>query len=392
MNFKKLTPPQKRSLQFIFLIGIVSLFADITYEGARSITGAYLSVLGASALIVGFVAGLGELIGYSLRLASGFVADKTEKYWTLTIVGYAINLIAVPLLALTTSWQTAAILIVAERMGKAIRVPPRDAMLTYAGRTVGVGFGFGLHEALDQIGAMLGPLMIAAVLYFKGSFHEAFAILGVFSFLSLFTLMIARLRFPQPNNLESNYNEIHTEGINKTFWLYLTGASFIAAGYADFALISYHFQKTNMMPVIYIPLCYALAMGVDSIASLIFGHLYDRKGFIVLIIVTVMASLFGPLVFFGGKVAAFIGVTLWAVGIGAQQTLMRAVVGSLITSKKLSSAYGVFNFSYGISWFLGSILLGFLYDKSLLLLVTTIFILQLASLPWLIIVMRRLKK
>ena len=385
-----MTPTQKRSLKFIVLIGIVSLFADITYEGARGISGAYLGLLGASATIVGFVAGLGELAGYSLRLVSGYLADRTERYWTITIIGYVINLVAVPLLAFAHQWPIAAALIVAERVGKAIRVPARDAMLSYASQSVGMGLGFGLHEALDQIGAMLGPLIIAAVLYFQGNYQAGFAVLAIPACFALVALGIARWNFPHPRNLESQFTEMHPQGMKKIFWLYLIGACFIAAGYADFALIAYHFQTTKLLTPMWIPIAYALAMGVNGIVSPLLGHLYDRLGFFVLIIVTAVATCFAPLVFMSNSVAGFVGVALWAVGIGAQQTIMRAVVGNLISSRQRGSAYGIFNFGYGISWFLGSVLLGVLYDRSIELLVAAIIILQLASLPWLFVVMQKL--
>lgn len=386
----KLSPTQKRSLKFIIFFGIISLLADVTYEGARSITGAYLGLLGASALAVGFIAGLGELAGYSLRLVSGYLADRTQKYWLITIIGYVINLLAVPLLALTGSWQAAAILIVAERVGKAMRVPSRDAMLSYASHSVGMGLGFGIHEALDQFGAMLGPLIIAAVFYFNGSYHEGFAILAIPAILALIVLTLVRLQYPQPSNLEETYEEIHPEGITKLFWLYLTGACFIAAGYADFALIAYHFQKAHIISLFLIPLAYAVGRGFNSIISPFLGHFYDQRGFIVLIIVTLFTTFFAPLVFLGNAVTGFIGVILWSIGIGAQQSLMRAIVGNLIPRTKRGSAYGIFNFAYGVSWFVGSILLGWLYDRSLFLLVLIIFFLQFASIPWLLVVLKKL--
>src|SRR6185437_7836333 len=172
-------------LKFVILLSFVSLFADMTYEGARSITGPYLAILGANAAIVGFVAGFGEFVGYALRLVSGYFADRTGKYWTFTIAGYACNLLAVPLLALAGHWWVAAVLIILERAGRAIRVPPRDAMLSHAGQKMGMGWVFGLHEAIDQIGAMLGPLIVALVLYMKGGYKESFAILLIPALIAL---------------------------------------------------------------------------------------------------------------------------------------------------------------------------------------------------------------
>ena len=261
---------RKRALRFVLILGIVSLFADITYEGARSITGPFLAILGASAAVVGFVAGLGELVGYALRVVSGYFADRTQKYWTITIVGYLINLLAVPLLALTHHWPVAAVLIIMERLGKAIRTPARDAMLSHAGDHLGMGWGFGIHEAMDQIGAMCGPLIVAAVLYFKGDsdYPLAFAILAIPALLAIATLLFAKKIYPHPHQLSVKSIEFHSEGIPRIFWFYFIGALFVAAGFADFPLVAYHFEKKNLLPPAWIPLSYAIAMGVDGAAAL----------------------------------------------------------------------------------------------------------------------------
>lgn len=377
------------AMKFIILLGIISLFADMTYEGARSITGPYLAFLGANALTVGFVAGFGELIGYGLRLASGYLADRTGKYWTITIIGYVCNLLAVPLLALSGHWWVAATLMIVERMGKAIRTPPRDAMLSHAAHQTGMGWGFGLHESLDQLGALLGPLCVAAVLYYQGSYHESFAILLIPAIVALTLLGFARHLYPRPHELEAQQNNLDIKKVKgKAFWFYLAGASFIAAGFADFPLIAFHFAKLNILPKVWIPIAYAIAMGVDGLAALFFGHLYDKKGFVILIIITIITSFFAPLVFLGSFSFAMLGIILWSVGVGAHESLMRAIVAKMISKDKRASAYGVFNMGYGISWFLGSIVMGALYDFSVLSIVIFSMTIQLTSIPLLLIVRR----
>lgn len=359
----------------------------MTYEGARSITGAYLGLLGASAVTVGFVAGAGEFIGYGLRLFSGILADKTGRYWTMTVIGYLINLLVVPMLALTDNWITASILIVLERFGKAIRTPSRDAMLSYAGESVGMGWGFGLHKALDQIGAMLGPLIIAAVLFFKHGYSEGFAILGIPAFLALITLAITRWYFPHPKNLIVKREDIKPQGIASLFWWYLAAISLIAAGYADFSLMAYHFEKTKILSALWIPLAYAAAMGSSSLFTPVLGHLYDRLGMIVLILVIIITVFFAPLVFLSHTPAIVIsGVVLWAIGVSAQQSLMSAFIGNLVVPEKRGSAFGIFHMAYGFFWFLGSAAMGFIYEYSLRDLVLFIMALQILALPLLIIV------
>lgn len=378
------------AIKFVILLSVVSLFADMTYEGARSITGPYLALLGANAAIVGFVAGFGELAGYALRVLSGFLADRTGKYWALTIIGYIFNLLAVPLLALAGHWWTAAVLIILERTGKAIRVPPRDAMLSHAGQKMGMGWVFGLHEAIDQIGAMLGPLIVAFVLYLKGGYKESFAILLFPALMALSILLFARWLYPKPEALEVKYDDFEPKGMNSSFWLYLTGASLIAAGYADFPLIAYHFQKTAILSPVWIPISYAIAMGINSLSAPLFGHFYDKKGFVILIIVTLLSALFAPLVFLGNASMAFLGVALWSIGVSAHESLMRAIVANMVPINKRGSAYGIFNGGYGICWFLGSFLMGVIYDVSIPGLVIFSILIQLLAVPLLWRVMKNL--
>ena len=379
---------QGSALKFVVLVGVVSLFADMTYEGARSITGPYLAVLGASGTIVGIVAGFGELVGYGLRLVSGYISDRTGRYWPITLFGYVVNMLAVPLLALAGSWQLAALLIVAERAGKAIRNPPRDAMLSHATKEIGRGWGFGIHEALDQIGAVLGPLLVTAVLYFNGSYQTSFAFLLVPALLALSILLVTRLSYPHPRDLEAILPELETKGFPREFWLYVAAASLIGAGYVDFPLIAYHFEKASVVSDASIPIFYAVAMGVDALAALLFGRLFDRIGLSVVIFAALISAFFAPLVFLGGGHFALLGMALWGVGMGAQESVMRAAIAEMVPVNRRASAYGVFNGAYGLFWFLGSAVMGILYDVSLPALITFSVIAQLAAVPILLLVKR----
>jgi len=374
--------PEKTALKFIVLLGIVSLLADMTYEGARSITGQYLAILGASGTAVGIVAGLGELVGYALRLVSGYITDKTGRYWLITILGYVINLLAVPLLALAGRWEIAAALMISERIGKAIRTPSRDAMLSHATKDIGRGWGFGLHEAMDQIGAMLGPLIVAAVLYVKGGYKASFGILLIPAILAISVLLTARYLYPRPKDLEKSTVTLETKGFPRVFWIYLCAVALVAAGFVDFPLMAYHFKKTAIASDDLIPVLYAIAMGVDALAALLFGRLFDRKGVSILIVATIISSLFAPFAFLGGFYAAILGIALWGIGMGAQESIMRAAIANMIPANKRGSAYGVFNAGYGLFWFLGSALMGLLYDISMPVLVVFSVAAQLTSIPF----------
>ena len=378
------------ALRFIVFLGIVSLFADMTYEGARSITGPFLGILGASATVVGIVSGFGELVGYGLRLVSGYVADRTQRYWAITLVGYAVNMLAVPLLALAGRWEVAALLIILERTGKAMRNPPRDAMLSHATQQVGRGWGFGLHEALDQIGAVLGPLLVAGILALRGDYRLAFAVLGLSALAALVLLVAARLSYPTPRDFEAEAAPLPSGNFARVYWLYLAAVALVAAGYADFPLIAYHFQKTALAAPDWIPIFYALAMGVDALAALLFGRLFDRVGIPVLIPVALISACFAPLVFLGNFALALVGMACWGVGMGAQESIMRAAVAGFVPPERRGSAYGVFNAGYGLFWFLGSALMGILYDQSIPWLVAFSVVVQLAAIPVLLVVRREM--
>ena len=372
----------KTAFGFVLIIGIVNLFADMTYEGARSITGPFLGSLGASATVIGVVAGTGELLGYSLRSVAGYFADKTQRYWLIVFVGYAINMLAVPALALSGNWPIAAALIIAERTGRAFRKPVVDAMISYAGKSIGRGWVFGLNEALDQTGATVGPLIVALVLYLKSGFRTGFGVLLVSSLLCLATLVVARFWYPRPHELETESAEVaKAKGFPAAYWIYVAAGALIAAGFADFSLISFHFQKAGIISETTIPLFYAVAMGSGALAGLLFGRLFDRVGFPIVICAFFLGALFAPFVFLGQFWLTLTGMALWGIGMGAQNSLLKALLSGVLSVAKRSTGFGLFYTGYGIAWFLGSAAMGFLYDKSILAVVMLSVVFQLLALP-----------
>jgi MFS family permease len=363
INILEAEKKRQLAMRFVLLIGIVSLFADGTYEGARSIAGPYLAILGASATFIGIIGGFGELLGYGLRLVSGRLSERTGKFWPVTLFGYVIQMSSVPLMALAPNWQVFGLLIITERIGKATRNPPRDVMLSHAGKQLG-GFGwvFGTHEALDQLGALLGPLVVAAVLAGKGSYRTAFATLLVPAVICVSLIFITRFLYPKPEEMEVSVHDVHSKGLPRVFWIYLAGAALVAAGFADFSLISYHFQKTDHITRMWVPIFYSVAMAVSGTGSLVFGRLFDRVGLWILIPLTIISAASAPLVFFGGFWLALIGSALWGLGMGVHESTIPAAVATMVPQQHRSSAYGIFTAGYGIFWFIGSAVLGILYD------------------------------
>jgi len=382
---------RKAAYSFLVLLGVVSLFSDLTYEGARSIIGPYMLLLGASAATVGFVSGLGECIGYALRLVTGFISDKTRKYWLLTIIGYAMNVVVIPALALAPGfgWVYACALLLLERVGKAIRNPAKNTLASFAASEVGEGKGFALQEAMDQIGAFLGPMMLFIVLTVKGkeeklsAYALGFLILGIPALITLGLILFARKKYPRPHEFERETPRASGKGLKSAYWFYLIGISFLAAGFADFPLMAYHFAKTRLLDENLVPVLYAIAMGIDAASALVFGRMYDRRGMTAIMISSAVSALFAPFAFLGGSPAlAIIGVALWGVGMGAQESILKAAVTTIVPKDKRGTGFGIFNTGFGASWLLGSWLMGILYDRSIPALVIFSAAAQLASLPF----------
>jgi MFS family permease len=355
-----------KATRFVILLGLISLFSDMTYEAARSINGSFLRILGTNGATVGIVAGIGELCGYGLRFVSGYITDRSKKYWTILITGYILNLFSVPLLAFAGYWQIAVILMITERVGKAIRTPARDAMLSFGTQQIGRGWGYGLHEAMDQIGATIGPLLVSSVLFYRNQdYRMAFGILAIPAVIAVGILLFSKFLYPDPDHLEIKTTSVVSKGFPKRYWIYLIAVIFIAAGYVDFPLIAYHFKSRSLMDDSIIPVFYAVAMASDAVAALVFGKMFDKIGIRILILAVIVSLFFAPMVFLGNFYTALAGMILWGIGMGAQESVLKAEIAEMISSEKRGTAFGTYNAFYGLFWFAGSALMGYLYDFSL---------------------------
>lgn len=381
------------SLNFILLLGTVSLFSDITYEGARSITGPYLFILGASGAIVGFISGIGEFSGYALRLLSGYLADRTKSYWTLTFIGYAINLLAVPLLAFAGNWIEAAVLLIIERIGKAIRTPSRDAMLSYATKQTGRGWGFAIHEAMDQIGAIAGPAIIYTALFFKAGYRFSLGILFIPALLALLSLTVARISFPTPQSLEVITEPLPSypvPGFSRIFWIYMIFTLLTVSGFVPFQIIAYHLKSKAITTDSSIAALYAFAMGVDALFALVIGKAYDRFGIKSLIVIPPMMILIPLLSFSPSLTNMTFGLAIWGATMAIQETIMRASLADITRIEKRGFGYGIFNSAYGFSLLISGTITGYLYDINLHYIVIFTLIMQMLSLLPLFYIFRQI--
>jgi len=365
---------------FVLTMGAVNFFGDVTYEGGGSINGQFLGSLGASAAIISIVAGTGEFLGYSLRAVSGAVADRTGRYWLVTFIGYAINAPAVPAMALAGSWQIAALFLLLERTGRAIRKPTVEAMLSYSTGTLGKGWVYGLNTALDEAGATLGPLLVAFILYLGGNYRAAYAALLISALLTLGALVVARISFPLPAGLEEG-KTAPMQGFARAYWIYMVAAACFAAGLMSFELISYHLATTKLVAGLWIPVMLAFSTFCAVIASLMLGKLYDHVGMPIVFVAIFLSALFAPLVFQDSFVAALVAMPLWGIGYATQDTLFKVLIARVLPEGKRNTAFGVFYIGYGVGWLIGSIVTGLLYDYSRVALIAFVVIAQCASLP-----------
>jgi len=363
---KSRSEAKSTALSLILMMGLVSALGDIVYESARSVSGPYLALLGASAVVVGSISGLGEFLGYGLRLVSGYIADRTRAYWVATFIGYGL-ILCIPLLAFAGRWEIAAGLLILERIGKAIRSPARDTILSHAAHQMGRGWGFAIHEFLDQLGAILGPLLLSAAFLVNGNYRAGFNWLWLPAILVMVFLTVARLRVPAPEKLEKNddpNSQTEKKGFSRTFWIYAVFTFFSVAGFASFQLLSFHWLNKNLVAPGVIPVLYALAMGVDAVAALAVGKIYDRIGLISLAIVPLL-TIIVPFVGFSSQLWLIIlSVVVWGIVMAIHETIMRAAIADIAQINKRGTGYGIFNTLYGAAWFVGGSLMGWLYQTT----------------------------
>ncbi len=387
-------PKQRRrasqAMVFILLMGLIALFSDMTHEGARSILGVYLGLAGASAAAIGFISGLGEFVGYALRLLTGMLTDRTKKYWLLTILGYAIDVLAIPALALVprNGWVFACTLVLLERVGKAIKKPAKNTLVSFAASQAGAGKGFAIQEFVDQLGAFLGPVMLFLVLLVRSggdsfaTYQLCFLMLGIPALITLALLFFAKSKFPHPEQFEKETVAAKPFSGKAVFWVYIAGIACLAFGFIDFPLITLHVSRLHIIGDETLPLLYAGAMVVDAFAALGFGYLFDRRGVRVLMLSTVLSAASSLFIFgLGSQWAVFVGVMLWGVGMGAQETILKSVVNVMVPKANRASGFGIFETAFGAAWFLGSLTTGLLYDASLPWMIAVATGAQLLSIP-----------
>ena len=407
----------------VWWFGFVSLAADMVYEGARSMYGPILASLGATAVVVGLVTGAGEAMALVLRLVFGPLADRTGRYWGLTIVGYGLTAVCVPLLAVTpfvggAGLALASVLILLERAGKAVRSPSKSALLAHVASAVGRGRGFGVHKALDQVGAFAGPLVVAGVIAATGAIWPSMAVLAIPGTAAMLLLAVIRSRVPDPSVYDVETSAASSEpavqavpggeesrgglrgwfadavgsGLPREFFGYALAAGLMTGGLVTFGIIGYHLTVEGLVPVATVPVVYAGAMAVEALAALGVGLVYDRRGGAVLYAVPLLVALVPPLALSGSVALSLVGVAVWGLAYGVQDSTVKALVAEVVEAPRRATAYGVFAGVQGAFAIVGGLVAGWLYDRSLPALVGVVALTQLVALVLLARTIRSLRR
>ncbi|MEI8094217.1 MAG: MFS transporter [Spirochaetales bacterium] len=405
----KTQPGYKRAMLLIVMFGLISLFSDLVYQAGRSLNGPLLNVLGADAVLVGFIAGVAEFLGYALRLLTGTLVDRTKSYWGFTIAGYAM-VAAVPLMMLAGTWQVAALFIVIERASKAVRAPAKDTLLSMAAKRVGTGRGFAIHKVMDQTGAILGPLVMSLVLSgtlgnaFQGlvSYQQAYALLWIPLVLVLLAAFLGQRAVPHPEKLEeelaadasaSTLALATPETLTRTFWIYSLFTLLVGIGFVNFTLLSFHAVKAHLLTDAAVPFWYAIAMAANAVAAYVVGTLYDRFGLKVLFAVPVLSIPLPLLGFLGGTTPLLVAaIVLFGFSLGIQETILKAGIADLTPLKKRGTGYGIFNTVNGVGLLASGALMGLLYDVSVVALCAVSITAEVAALSVLYFLLRQGKK
>jgi len=392
--------------------GVVSLAGDMVYEGMRSVAGPFLGSLGASALIVGVITGAGEALALVLRLFSGPLADRSGRYWSLTILGYAMTAVCVPLLAVTPfvgslGLALAATLILLERAGKAIRSPSKSALLARVAVSVGRGRGFAVQKALDQVGAFAGPLLVAGVIAVTGMQWPAFAVLaipGAACMLLLFTLKRhssgdlsdnrvvtepVRARGASASASSPAGTVVEPRTLSAPFYAFATSCALSTMGLMTFGVISFHLVDAGLVGTAVVPLIYAAAMGAEAVAALVTGFAYDRWGAAVLYALPAAVVAVPALALADALSVVVAGILLWGAVTGVQDSTVKALVADLVPQQRLATAYGVFAAFQGVAALVGGTLAGGLYNEHRTLLIALVALAQVVSAVLLFVALRR---
>ena len=352
------------------------MLGDLVHESARSVNGQYLSLVGLSATQVGLVFGLGEFLGYALRLLSGAWLDKSKRYWLFLFIGYGVHLV-IPLMGLTTSWGWLYTFILLERIGKALRSPAKDTILSaVAENQIGLGYAFGIQEALDQLGAFLGPLIFTALFYFVGSsglevFQLGYQLLVIPFIILMVVLALVHRKFVREKLTPEVDTTQKPPRLQPIFWIYSAVTFFVAFGLINFSLIGYHLKTQQIVSDGMVPILYAVAMAVDALVAIFIGKGYDRlkrqlrhkTGGVLILLIVPLLTAFVPLLTLSHSVSMlWIGMVLMGVVLGAHETVMRSAIADITPFSKRGIGFGIFNTVYGLSLLLGSLLMGWLYD------------------------------
>jgi len=365
----------------IVLLGIVSLLGDVVYEGSRSIVTPYLALLGASAFVITFAGRFGEFLGYAMRLVSGVLSDKTQAYWVFIFLGYGL-IVSIPLLGFTGAWEIAIILIVLERVGKALRAPSRDAVLSIVSRGVGAGKAFGIHELMDQVGAVLGPIIVAGLmLYSNNNYNQTFSFF-LLPFLALLAALIyaytkiGGIKEAKASQASKEAQRTWDVKLHNAFYIYTLSVALSTIGLIPYELILYIAYKILAPEAQWIiPLLYMVIQLVDAPSALFSGYAYDSFKIKILILPFIISMIPSILTLAGTNMLMLIFAAIFfGLVLGMQESVYRAAVLEYAPPFFRGTAYGIFNTAYGIGMLISGAVYGLMITLEIPVIIVILYV------------------
>ena len=361
---------QRRVLLVFLLLGLVSLFADVVYEGGRSVSGAYLAEIKAPVVATALV-GVGEFLGLAFRLFSGYIAtilQSSTVLWGSTLLGYLITSLSIPMIAFAPTWHDVVVLYIIERLGKGLRAPTRDVIVAEVSEGIGVGKGFGIHELLDQVGAFLGPVLVSILLTLYG-YRVAYLTLIIPGMISVLLVATAWRLHPKLKSTSVRKSKLVVRGYSKSFWIYTLATSVLVLGFMHWSIASYYLKIRGVVSDAEIGFIYAIAMFVDAIVAVPLGVLFDKVKFKTLLTIPALTPVFIVLIMYAPHELIYFSAIPWGIIMCSEESIMRATIALLVEPSKRPLAYGFFGLVFGFMWAVGGYIYVAILDKPLYMLI-----------------------
>lgn len=357
--------PKKRILNLdrnIFFVGLTSFLTDTTTKMIYAVMPLFLMTLGASKTEISLIEGIAESTASVLKALSGWGSDKIGKNKPFMIIGYGFTAILSPMFTFVTTPLQVLMIRFSERVGKGIRTAPRDSLVAGSSDEQSRGKNFGFHKAMDNSGAIIGPLLAFGILsLFPGAYRRVFLLAAIPGLMGLITVTVFIKEAKKTTAHEQP--QISLRHFSKRYYAFLAIVFVFTLGNSTDALLLIKASDVGIADA-FIPLLFMIVNGVSVIFSVPAGILSDKIGRERLII---FGYLMYAMIYFGfgktqGQASIFLLFALYGLYSAATDGIQKALVSDLVDSKVRGTGLGLYNCLIGVTLLPASIIAGLLYD------------------------------